>query len=64
MDFPRAPPRHQGIIELLEIDANTTLSGGWESQNTSINGGQSVGNSSTGSDVDLPNAVALAPRPT
>lgn len=70
-DFPRAGrtsyggtvPIHAGSIELLEVDANTTLSGG-SYHNMSIYGGQSVGNNSTMTGVNLPNVVAPAPWPT
>ena len=57
-------PIHQGSVELLEIDTNTTLIGGSESRNVSSYGGQSIGNSSVGNIVGQSNVVALAPWPT
>ena len=46
---------HGNGVELLEIDGNTTLSGG---------SGQSVSNISSGTNVENPNAVVLAPWPS
>ena len=62
--FSGTVPFHQGSVELMEIDANTTLSGGSGSQNNSAYRGQSIGNTSTRISVDLPNIVAPAPWPT
>ena len=57
-------PIYRSGIELLEIDANTTLIIGSGSQNVSTYGGQSVGKNSTKTGGDLPNLVAPAPWPT
>lgn len=62
-DFPRpqrssysgTSPINTSGIELLEIDANTTLTGGVPSQNTSVYDGGSVGNDSIRTSVDIPN---------
>ena len=63
-DFPRPQrPAHDNSpintsgVELLEIDANTTLTGGVRSQNTSVNEGGSVGNDSIRTIVDIPNTA-------
>ncbi|KAF6236298.1 hypothetical protein HO173_005551 [Letharia columbiana] len=56
-DFPRVARPSFGSVELMEIDANTTLSGGSESQNVSMYGGQSIGNNLTRTNMDLPNIV-------
>ncbi len=56
-------PIHRGSVELMEIDDNTTLSGGSRFQNVSVFGGQSIGNTSTGTSVGLRNVVDLAPWP-
>ena len=53
-----------GGVELLEIDANTTLSGGSESTKMFTSGGNSAGKNSTGRNWDLPNGIALTPWPT
>ena len=61
-DFPRqqrssysATSPINTSVELLEIDANTTLTGGVRSQNTSVYDGGSVGNDSIRTSVDIPN---------
>ena len=58
-DFPQITSHSRGTVipipgsvELLEIDANTTLSGGSR---------QSIGNSSTGTTLENPNAVTVTP---
>ena len=48
-------PVLQGSVELLEIDANTTLSGGSR---------QSVGKNFTGTSLDDPDAVVPTPLPS
>ncbi len=57
-------PHRTNGVELLEIDANTTLSGAVASQNISVNGGQSSSNRSTRTSVDLPNILAPSILPT
>ena len=62
-DFPRSlshsfsvsVPELRGSTELLEIDANTTLSGGSR---------QSIANNLTGTTLEDPNAVTLTPSPS
>ncbi len=61
--FSGTIPIHRGSVELMEIDANTTLSGDSRFQNVSVFGGQSGGNTSTGTSVGLRNIVDLAPWP-
>ena len=56
-------PSPQGSVELLEIDANTTLSGGSESANMFTNEGQSAGTRSTGNKWVYPNGITLTPWP-
>ena len=48
-------PFVQNGVELLEIDANTTLSGGSR---------QPIGNSSTGTTMEDPNTGTLTPLPS
>lgn len=55
-------PIHPGSVELLEIDANTTLSGGAEQRNISTTStGLSTNDTSSGTFADLSNGIALAP---
>ena len=64
-DFPRpqrssydgTSPINTSGVELLEINANTTLTGGVRSQNTSVYEGGSVGNDSIRNIVDIPNTA-------
>ena len=57
-------PIRPGSVELMEIDANTTLSNVSISQGISDYGGQSAGNISAETGLNIPNMVALAPWPT
>lgn len=56
-------PNHRSTLQLLEIDANTTLTAASESQNVSTYRGQVIGRNQTKNGVDLPNLVASAPAP-
>ena len=62
--FSGTVPIRGGSVELMEVYANTTLIDGSESPNASVYGGQSIGNESTRTNVDLTNIVTPAPWPT
>ena len=57
-------PVHQGSVELLEIDGNTTLSGGPEQGNSSSSGGLSTAYTSPRTFANVSNGIAMAPWPT
>lgn len=61
--YSATAPSREGSVELLEIDANTTLSGGSESANMFTNERQSAGTSSTGTEWVYPTGIALTPWP-
>lgn len=62
--FSGTVPIHYGSVELMEIDTNTTLVSGLESQNGSIGGEHFVGNTSMGANKGLTNTLSPAPWPT
>ena len=58
------PIPYGGSVELMEIDTNTTLIGGLESQNGSISGGHFAGSTSIMASKDLTSTLSPAPWPT